>query len=159
MIYSWIQARSRYLPIFSQLRYSCTTRLAKKGQNMMDESKTATNPEVTLTSVAHTSRDRKVINWRFIGGFWYGALRYFVANKQIEKERFSLFYVFREACLTPPKKKRNLCPTKGRSRSTKNDCALWKYHSLYRIQNTVFNVFWLLHFVLIYMYRSKCPKN
>ena len=70
----------------------------------MDESKTATNPEVTLTSVAHTSRDRKVINWRFIGGFWYGALRYFVANKQIEKERFSLFYVFREACLTPPKK-------------------------------------------------------
>ena len=101
----------------------------------MDESKTATNPEVTLTSVAHTSRDRKVINWRFIGGFWYGALRYFVANKQIEKERFSLFYVFREAFLTPPKKKRNLCPTKGRSRSTKNDCALWKYHSLYRIQN------------------------
>ena len=71
----------------------------------MDESKTATNPEVTLTSVAHTSRDRKVINWRFIGGFWYGALRYFVANKQIEKERFSLFYVFREACLTPRKKK------------------------------------------------------
>ena len=70
----------------------------------MDESKTATNPEVTLTSVAHTSRDRKVINWRFIGGFWYGALRYFVANKQIEKERFSLFYVFREACLTPRKK-------------------------------------------------------
>ena len=70
----------------------------------MDESKTATNPEVTLTSVAHTSRDRKVINWRFIGGFWYGALRYFVANKQIEKERFSLFYVFREACLTPGKK-------------------------------------------------------
>ena len=112
----------------------------------MDESKTATNPEVTLTSVAHTSRDRKVINWRFIGGFWYGALRYFVANKQIEKERFSLFYVFREACLTPRKKKRNLCPTKGRSRSTKNDCALWKYHSLYRIQNTVFNVEPILSF-------------
>ena len=74
----------------------------------MDESKTATNPEVTLTSVAHTSRDRKVINWRFIGGFWYGALRYFVANKQIEKERFSLFYVFREACLTPRKKAKSL---------------------------------------------------
>ena len=130
---------------------------------MMDESKTATNPEVTLTSVAHTSRDRKVINWRFIGGFWYGALRYFVANKQIEKERFSLFYVFREACLTPRKKAKSLS-NQGSIKVNKKRLRALKIP--FAVSDTEYSLFMLNPFCLLiasfcaYIYVSlKVPKK